>query len=48
MLQAYQADLLKEMDEGEETKINDIAELRRAPDLSEPEMSFSLTLKSWG
>ncbi len=34
VLQAYQADLLKEMDEGEDIKNDDIAELRRATDLS--------------
>ncbi len=34
VLQAYQADLLKEMDEGDDIKNDDIAELRRATDLS--------------
>ncbi len=34
VLQAYQADLLKEMDKGEEIKNDDIAELRQATDLS--------------
>ncbi|KAL0201659.1 hypothetical protein M9458_004846, partial [Cirrhinus mrigala] len=34
MLQAYQADLLKELDEGEEIKDSDISELRRTTDLS--------------
>ncbi len=34
VLQAYQADLLKEMDEGEDIKNDDIAELCRATDLS--------------
>ncbi len=34
VLQAYQADLLKEMDKGEEIKNDDITELRRATDLS--------------
>ncbi len=33
-LQAYQADLLKEMDEGDDIKNNDIAKLRRATDFS--------------
>ncbi len=33
-LQAYQADLLKDMDEGEHIKNYDVAELRRATDLS--------------
>ncbi len=33
-LQAYQADLLKELDEGEEIKSEDITELRRTADLS--------------
>ncbi|KAL0186794.1 hypothetical protein M9458_018464, partial [Cirrhinus mrigala] len=31
---AYQADLLKELDEGEEIKADDISELRRTTDLS--------------
>ncbi len=34
VLQAYQADLLKEMDEGDDIRNEDIAELRRATDLS--------------
>ncbi|KAI2661633.1 Transposon Ty3-G Gag-Pol polyprotein [Labeo rohita] len=34
VLQAYQADLLKELDEGEEIKDSDISELRRTADLS--------------
>lgn len=34
VLQAYQADLLKELDEGEEVKADDITELRRTADLS--------------
>ncbi len=34
VLQAYQADLLKELDEGEEVKSDDISELRRTADLS--------------
>ncbi len=34
VLQAYQADLLKEMDEGEDIKNDDIAELHRATDIS--------------
>ncbi len=34
VLQAYQADLLKEMDEGDDIKNDDVAELRRATDLS--------------
>lgn len=34
VLQAYQADLLKELDEGEEIKSDDITELRRTADLS--------------
>ncbi len=34
VLQAYQADLLKEMDKGDDIKNYDIAELRRATDLS--------------
>ncbi len=34
VLQAYQADLLKELDEGEEVKSDDIQELRRTADLS--------------
>ncbi len=34
VLQAYQADLLKELDEGEEVKSEDIKELRRTADLS--------------
>ncbi|KAL0162259.1 hypothetical protein M9458_041655, partial [Cirrhinus mrigala] len=34
VLQAYQADLLKELDKGEEIKTEDITELRRATDLS--------------
>ncbi len=34
VLQAYQADLLKEMDEGDDIKNDDIAELRRATDVS--------------
>ncbi|KAI2653808.1 Transposon Ty3-G Gag-Pol polyprotein [Labeo rohita] len=34
VLQAYQADLLKELDEGEETKDSNIYELRRTADLS--------------
>ncbi|KAI2654668.1 enzymatic polyprotein [Labeo rohita] len=34
VLQAYQADLLKELDEGEEIKDNDIFEFRRTADLS--------------
>ncbi|KAI2658583.1 Transposon Ty3-G Gag-Pol polyprotein [Labeo rohita] len=34
VLQAYQADLLKELDEGEEIKDADIAEVRRTADLS--------------
>ncbi len=34
VLQAYQADLLKEVDEGQDIKNEDIAELRRAIDLS--------------
>ncbi|KAI2662445.1 putative RNA methyltransferase Bd2056 [Labeo rohita] len=34
VLQAYQADLLKELDEGEEIKKDDITELRRTTDLS--------------
>ncbi len=34
VLHAYQADLLKELDEGEELKSDDIAELRRTADLS--------------
>ncbi len=33
VLQAYQADLLKELDEGEEVKSDDISELRRTTDL---------------
>lgn len=33
VLQAYQADLLIELDEGEEIKANDIHELRQAADL---------------
>ncbi|KAI2647838.1 Transposon Ty3-G Gag-Pol polyprotein [Labeo rohita] len=34
VLQAYQADLLKELDEGEEIKDSDISEIRRTADLS--------------
>ncbi len=34
LLQAYQADLLKEMDEGDEIKNEDIVELHRDTDLS--------------
>ncbi|KAL0148085.1 hypothetical protein M9458_056625, partial [Cirrhinus mrigala] len=34
VLQAYQADLLKELDEGEEIRDSDISELRRTADLS--------------
>ncbi|KAL0204540.1 hypothetical protein M9458_002558, partial [Cirrhinus mrigala] len=34
VLQAYQADLLKDLDEGDEIKKDDITELRRAADLS--------------
>lgn len=34
VLQAYQADLLKELDEGEELRSDDISELRRTADLS--------------
>ncbi|KAL0165643.1 hypothetical protein M9458_037487, partial [Cirrhinus mrigala] len=34
VFQAYQADLLKELDEGEEIKDSDISELRRTADLS--------------
>ncbi|KAL0148900.1 hypothetical protein M9458_055704 [Cirrhinus mrigala] len=34
VLQAYQANLLKELDEGDETKKDDITELRRVADLS--------------
>ena len=34
VLQAYQADLLKELDEGEEIKSHNISELRRSADLS--------------
>ncbi|KAL0161017.1 hypothetical protein M9458_044742, partial [Cirrhinus mrigala] len=34
VLQAYQADLLKELDEGEEIKDSDIAEVRRTADLA--------------
>ncbi len=34
VLQAYQADLLKKLDEGEEVKSVDISELRRTADLS--------------
>ncbi|KAL0150783.1 hypothetical protein M9458_053901 [Cirrhinus mrigala] len=34
VLQAYQADLLKELDEGDEISRDDISELRRAADLS--------------
>ncbi len=34
VLQAYQADLLKEVDEGDDIRNEDIAELRRATDLS--------------
>lgn len=34
VLQVYQADLLKELDEGEEVKSDDISELRRTADLS--------------
>ncbi len=34
VLQAYQADLLKELDEGEQVKSDDIVELRRTADLA--------------
>ncbi len=34
VLQAYQADLLKELDEGEQVSSNDIVELRRTTDLA--------------
>ncbi len=34
VLQAYQADLLKEIDEGEDIKDDDIAELLRVTDMS--------------
>lgn len=34
VLQAYQTDLLKELDEGEEVKPDDIKELRQTTDLS--------------
>ncbi len=34
VLQAYQADLLKELDEGEQVSSNDILELRRTADLA--------------
>ncbi len=34
LLQAYQADLLKELDEGEQVSSNDIVELRRTADLA--------------
>ncbi len=34
VLQAYQADLLKELDEGEQVSSNNILELRRTADLA--------------
>ncbi len=34
VLQAYQADLLKELDEGKQVKSDDISELRRTADLA--------------
>ncbi len=34
VLQAYQANLLKELDEGEQVKSDDISELRRTADLA--------------
>ncbi len=34
VLQAYQADLLKELDEGEQISSSDVGELRRTADLA--------------